>query len=130
MEAARQPIPELTADGRRDIMPAEHQTISLDDPAYKQAIQMITAVTAAATEAAQGDPQPAVRALVFVLSMYLDADRQLTTNKGIRERGEEVGKVVAGQVRWMRDGRQVPDEPMLHAMMREMAGRASAPSFN
>ncbi|WP_454882625.1 hypothetical protein [Sphingomonas oryzagri] len=111
-------------------MSVDHETISLDDPAYNRAIQIITAATAAATHAAGGDAQPAVRALAFVLSMYLDADASIGTNKAIRERGDEVGKVVAGQVRWMRDNREIGDVPMLHAVMREMGGRAPATAIN
>jgi len=107
---------------------ADEPLIGLDDPDYNCAIQIITAATAAATSAAGGDPQPAVRALAFVLSMYLDADAAIATNQAIRYRGEEVGKVVAGQIRWMRENRD--SEPMLHAILREMAGRASSPWLN
>lgn len=111
-------------------MSSEQQTIALDDPAYNRAIQLITAATMAATGDAGGDPQPAFRALVFVLSMYLDADKGLATNKAIRERGEEVARVVAGQVRWMREERETSGEPMIHTVLREMAGRAAASTIN
>lgn len=104
-------------------MASHRETISLHDPDHNRAIQIITAATAAATRATSGDPQPAVRALALVLSHYRDADRGLATNKAIRERGEEVGKDFAGLVRWMRGGREQPDEPILHALVREMAGR-------
>jgi hypothetical protein len=111
-------------------MPDTLATISLDDPAYSQAIRMLTAATAAATAAADGDAQPAVRALAFVLSLYVDADASIATNRAIRARGEEVGKVVAGQVRWMRENRDDENEPMLHAMMRAMAKQARATVVN
>lgn len=104
--------------------------IGLEDPDYNRAIRIVTAATAAATQAADGDPQPAVRALAFVLSMYLDADASIATNRAIRERGDEVGRVVAGRVRWLRENREDEREPVLHALMREMTGRTSSPSIN
>jgi hypothetical protein len=104
--------------------------IDLDDPNYNHAIRIVTAATAASIKAADGDPQPAVRALAFVLSMYLDADASIATNRAIRERGNEVGKVVAGQIRWLRENREDEYEPVLHALMREMARSMPAPSVN
>ena len=105
-------------------------TIGLDDPDDNRAIRIVTAATATATQAVGGEPQPAIRALAFVLSMYLDADASIATDRAIRERGDEVGRVVAGQVRWLRENRQDKREPVLHAFMREMAGRIPSPSVN
>lgn len=103
--------------------------IGLDGPDYNRAIRIVTAA-AAATQAADGDPQPAIRALAFVLSMHLDADASIATNRAIHERGDEVGKVVAGRVRWLRENRGDEREPVLHAFTRDVAGRLPAPSVN
>jgi hypothetical protein len=111
-------------------MSTEPPRIALDDPAYAQAVDEITAATVAAIEMAGGDPQPTVRALVLVLSMYLDADRGLVTNKAISERGEEIGKVVGGQIRWLREQRASPEEPMLHVIVREIAERSQPQNLN
>jgi hypothetical protein len=111
-------------------MSTEPPRIALDDPAYSEAVDLITAASVTAIEMAGGDPQPTVRALAFVLSMYLDADRGLVTNKAIRERGEEIGKVVGSQIRWLREQRTSPEEPMLHVIVREIAERSQPASLN
>ncbi|UAK23698.1 hypothetical protein [Sphingomonas nostoxanthinifaciens] len=109
-------------------MPDDQPMVSLDDPAYHAAIVALTAQVAAAAEGNGGDFNTPLMAVMFVLSMMLEADPRMATPGNLRKRSDEIGKVVLEQMRWMRRQRESTGQSMFHQMMREVADLSIAGS--